>query len=333
GEPPPEAAAPRDTSRVLNQDEIDSLLGFGGPGGANDGPRGIAAILNSSLVSYERLPMLEVVFDRMVRLLSTSLRNFTSDNVEVAFDGLSSQRFGTYLNSIPLPAIIAVFKVEEWESYGLVTIDSALVYAVVDVLLGGRRGAASMRIEGRPYTTIERNLVERLIHLILTDMQTSFEPLHKVNFVVERMETNPRFATVTRPANAATLARLTVDMIDRGGQIEILLPYATLEPIREQLLQMFVGEKFGLDSIWETHLASVLWTADLEVEAVLDEFVVPLSDIASFGVGKTFMLNVVPDSPIRLRSGGIVIGSGEMGRAGPNIAVRLDAPLRCSQGA
>ena len=59
-------------------------------------------------------------------------------------------------------------------------------------------------------------------------------------------------------------------MVDRGGQIEIMLPYATLEPIRELLLQMFVGEKFGQDAIWETHLANVLWNTDLELEAVLE---------------------------------------------------------------
>ena len=70
-------------------------------------------------------------------------------------------RFGDYLNSIPLPAMLAVFKAEEWDNYGLLTVDSSLIYSIVDVLLGGRRGTAAMRIEGRPYTTIERNLVER----------------------------------------------------------------------------------------------------------------------------------------------------------------------------
>ena len=76
-------------------------------------------IINSALVSYERLPMLEIVFDRLVRMMSTSLRNFTSDNVEVSLDSISSIRFGDYLNSVPLPAMLAVFKAEEWDNYGL----------------------------------------------------------------------------------------------------------------------------------------------------------------------------------------------------------------------
>src|SRR3546814_3864933 len=94
-------------------------------------------------------------------MMSTSLRNFTSDNVEVSLDNITSARFGDHMNSIPLPAMLSVFKAEEWDNYGLMTVDSALIYSIVDVLLGGRRGTAAMRIEGRSYTTIERHLVER----------------------------------------------------------------------------------------------------------------------------------------------------------------------------
>ncbi len=108
------------------------------------GQVGVRAIINSALVSYERLPMLEIVFDRLVRLMTTSLRNFTSDNVEVSLDSITSIRFGDYLNSIPLPAILAVFRAEQLDNYGLFTVDSNLIYSIVDVLLGGRRGSSAM---------------------------------------------------------------------------------------------------------------------------------------------------------------------------------------------
>src|SRR5690349_6098868 len=107
------------SERILNQDEIDSLLGFDLSDDEAGERTGIRAIINSALVSYERLPMLEIVFDRLVRLMTTSLRNFTSDNVEVSLDQISSIRFGDYLNSIPLPAIIAVFRAEQLDNFGL----------------------------------------------------------------------------------------------------------------------------------------------------------------------------------------------------------------------
>lgn len=315
------------SERVLNQDEIDSLLGF--DLGDDDGSErsGIRAIINSALVSYERLPMLEIVFDRLVRLMTTSLRNFTSDNVEVSLDNISSIRFGDYLNSIPLPAILAVFRAEELDNYGLLTVDSNLIYSIVDVLLGGRRGTAALRIEGRPYTTIERVLVQRMVEVVLNDARQAFEPLTPVHFNLDRLETNPRFAAIARPANAAILIKLRIDMEDRGGRIELLLPYATLEPIRKMLLQQFMGEKFGRDNIWEGHLATEIWTTETEVRAVLDEQQMPLSTVLNLKVGDTLMLNATPDSEVSIRAGSIPLTTGRMGRKGQYIAIRVEGPV------
>ena len=311
-----------DTSApVLDQSDIDRVLGQG-PRLAGDSA-GMQRIIDSGLVSYERLPMLEVVFDRLVRIMSTSLRHFTSDNVEVSIDTIVSLRFGDYLNAIPLPAMLAVFKVEEWDNYGLMVIDSALIYSIVDVLLGGRRGTAAMRIEGRAYTTIERTLVEKLITVVLADLTSSFDPLCPVTFRFERLEVNPRFATISRLSNAAILSRLRIDMEDRGGRLDLILPYATLEPVRELLLQQFMGEKFGRDSIWETHLAEQLLDTEIELQAVLDEQIMPLSEIVKLEVGSRIVLQAGPGAPIQLRCGTVPLFSGRAGRRKHRVAVRI----------
>jgi flagellar motor switch protein FliM len=317
-------AEPAQPARVLNQAEIDSLLGFDeGPAGGEN-RTGMQKIISSGLVSYERLPMLEIVFDRLVRIMSTSLRNFTSDNVEVGIDNILSLRFGDYLNSIPLPAMLAVFKADEWDNYGLMVVDSAMIYSIVDVLLGGRRGTAAMRIEGRPYTTIERTLVERLIQVVLADLSASFDPLCPVTFRFERLEVNPRFATISRLSNAAILARLRIDMEDRGGRLELLLPYATLEPVRELLLQQFMGEKFGRDSIWETHLAEELWNTEVDLDVVLDEQMMRLSDVMALQPGSRIVLNTAIGAPVTVRCGAVPLFEGRVGRRKNRVAVRIE---------
>ncbi len=323
-----DASGAPDAARVLNQAEIDSLLGFEASEDADAGKSGIERMIHSGLVSYERLPMLEIIFDRLVRILSTSLRNFTSDNVEVSIDSIASQRFGDYLNSVPLPAMIAVFKVEEWDNYGLIVVDSAMIYSVVDVLLGGRRGTAAMRVEGRPYTTIERTLVERLIGVLLKDLGEAFAPLTHVDFRFERLEVNPRFATISRLSNACVLTRLRVEMEDRGGSLDLLLPYATLEPVRELLLQQFMGEKFGRDSIWETHLAQQLRHTEVALEVVLDQQVMPLSAILSLKPGDRITLSAQPQAPVRLHCGPIPLFEAEYGRRDTRRAVRIGRVLR-----
>ena len=308
---------------VLNQDEIDSLLGFEGDGDDDGEGRGVMALVNSAMVNYERLPMLDIVFDRLVRLMSTSLRNLTTDNVDVSLDQVSTVRFGDYLNSIPLPAMISVFKAEEWDNSGIMVTDSALIYSIVDVLLGGRKGDSSIRIEGRPYTTIETRLVEKMTSVILSDLSSAFDPLSPVSFGMDRIETNPRFATITQSGNACVLVRMRIDMGERGGRLEVLIPYATLEPIRELLLQMFMGEKFGRDSIWESHLTQELHKTDVQIQAILGERSVSLNEVLSWKVGTQIMFQTTTKDDLEMRCGDFSMFKGPVGQRKNKIAIRI----------
>lgn len=316
------AAAIGENGKVLNQDEIDSLLGFDNKG-KDDSGTGIQAMLDKALSSYERLPMLEVVFDRLVRMMSTSLRNLTSDNVDVSLESITSLRFGDYINSVPLPALLTIFKAVEWENYGIITANSQLIFSMLDVLLGGRRSNRQVKVVGRPYSTIEQDVVKKFIEVMLSDMSAAFDPLSPVTFKYERQETNPRFATIARPANAAILVTLRVDMESRGGMLEILIPYATLEPIKELLLQMFMGEKFGRDSIWESHLGKEVRSTDLKLDAILGQKRVSMSDVVNLKVGSTIVLDQTSDDDITLMCGGIPMMTGKLGKMGENKAVKV----------
>jgi flagellar motor switch protein FliM len=317
--------------RILNQEEIDQLVGFSLHELSASGAGGIRAIVDSGVISYERLPMLEIIFDRMIRLLSTSLRNFFQDNVEVTLDNITSVRFGDYLNSIPLPVQLAVFKAEGWDNSGLITVESNLAYSALDLLLGGRRGGTAARLDGRPFTTIETQLIKRMVEVVLADAELSFQPLSPVRFAVDRMETNPRFATITRPANAAILIGLRLDMEGRGGLLQILLPYATIEPIRDLLLQSFMGEKLGRDPVWEEPLATEIYQADVALEAVLHEMRLPLKKVLSLQVGDTLMFDAKPNELVTLRCGEWTLTQGRIGRIDDKIAVQVVRPLRRSR--
>ena len=309
--------------RALTQDEIDNLLGFSDDEEREEQKTGIEAMLDKALLSYERLPMLEVVFDRFVRMLSTSLRNFTSDNVDVDIHSITSLRFGDYVNSIPMPAILSIFKALEWENFGIVTFNGSLVYSMVDVLFGGRKSNRPIRIEGRPYTTIEQGIVRYISDLILTDMGAAFDPLSPATFQFDRMETNPRFATVSHPSDTVILLQLRVDMEERGGNVEVMFPYVTLEPIKDLLSQVFMGEKFGKDSLWESYLGREIYNTNVKIEAVLAKKVATLKDIMSLEIGDTLMLDVKPDNDVILHCRGVEMLSGKMGRVDDDVAISV----------
>jgi flagellar motor switch protein FliM len=307
--------------RILDQNEIDSLLGLD-TGEEDDGPGGIRALLDNSIISYERLPLLEVIFDRFERLVSTSLRQFTADNVDISIDNITSVRFGEYLNNVPLPAGLVVVNAVGLDDYILVVYESRLIYAVVDILLGGRK-ARPAKIEGRQFTTIERRMVEDLSEVVLNDLARAFEPVSPIKFVYERMEVTPRFAAISREGNAAVLITVRVNLEEREGVIQFCMPYATLEPIRDQLLQSFMGEKFGHDNIWENHLSQELYHTTIEMRAVVDEVTYSLNDVLKWRLGDTIMLNARKDTSVKMKCGSEVKLIGRMGKADDKTAVKI----------
>lgn len=310
--------------RILDQNEIDSLLGLDTSG--DEASVGIRALLDTSVVNYERLPMLDVIFDKFERFLSTSLRHFTADNVDISIDSITSVRFGDFLNSVPLPAGIVVVNAVGLDDYILMIYESRLIYAVVDILLGGRK-ARPTRIEGRNFTTIERRIMDNLSDVVLGDLSEAFAPIAPIQFTAERMEVNPRFANITREGNAAILVTMRINLEERDGIIQFCLPYATLEPIREQLLQQFMGEKFGQDNIWENHLAQELFHTNVELDAVLDEQKVSLRDVLEWRLGDTIQFGAKIDSQIHLKSAEITKLIGTMGKSDDAKAIRVNRTI------
>lgn len=286
--------------------------------------KGIAAILDSGKVYSERLPILDVVFDRLVRLLTTTLRNFTSDNVDISCSRVTSVRFSDYLNAIPLPALIGVFKAKQWDTPALLTVDSQLIYSIVDVLLGGRKISQSNRPEGRAYTTLERNLVERLIEVILIDFTEAFSPVCKIDFEYERLETNPRFATIVHEKNVTMKITFKLEMEERGGNFDIIIPYSSIEPIRDLLLQNFMGEKFGRDQIWEDHLADRIREANVRLEAALPTEEFPLREVLNWKKGSHVALSSTMQTPVHLHSQNYQLLVGRMGQKNGHVAVKIN---------
>ena len=314
------------TAPLLGSDEIDTILGAShGPGA--DGSLTVEHLIHGNAVSYERLPMADIVFDRLARILGGSLRNFIQDNVEVRLAGLASQRLADSFASIGNPALFAVFRAREWDNLGIIFIESDMIHSLVEIMLGGRRAGSGESNAAKPLTSIDRNVTERLVRLVLHDLAASFAPLSPVTFDFERTEADPRFASIGRTSGATLTARIALTLANRSGSIGIILPYATLEPVRELLLQQFMGEKFGRDSIWESHLAEELWHTEVELEAMLDEQTMSLGAVMSMREGDVMPIGRPKGAAIQLRCGDVGLFAAHAGVRNGRIAAEIDHRL------
>ena len=286
-------------------------------------PVGIKAVLDRALQAYEKLPMLEIVFERLIRSLTTSLRNLTSENVEIMVSDLQSLRFGMYMDTLKAPLSVAVFKAIEWDNLGLVVLDNNIVLSFVDVLLGGKTTSPDDSGSKRPLTYIEQTLARQLVEIILGEMGNAFDAISPSNFLFERLENNPNFATICRNGDAIILLKLVVHIDNRSGNIDIIIPYNTIEPIKEQLQKIFIGDKFGVDSVWEERLTNKVYDIDMELQAVIINTPTKIIDLANLKPGDTIVINHKYEDDIIVKCGHLDLFKGQIGKVDDKVAINV----------
>lgn len=288
---------------------------------------GLRAVVESRLVAHEKLPMLEVVCERTARAFTTALRNLSSEVVDVALKRIASCRFGDWAGELPTPIVLGVVRIEPWKSYGVICFEARLVYALVDALLGGRAPESGSPAREREFTPIEIGLVAKVAGLALNEFGAAFTSIAPVSFHLERMETNPRFAAVARPSNTAEVAAFQLDMGGQGGEFSLLLPHATLEPARDKLIQRFMGEESGGESLWQSHMEAQIRATEVEVDVVMGETMLSLGAVYGLEQGRTIAFGNPATHPLALRCGGQIIGQVHAGQREGQMAVSLAADL------
>jgi flagellar motor switch protein FliM len=246
----------------------------------------------------DRLPTLNNIVDRLSQLMTASLRVFSAGNAEVSIGPLRPVRLKEFLESVALPAMIAVIRIEQWDGYCLAALDPRLIGSAVDVLLGGRRNRAHL-IEGRPCTAIERTFLERLMTEVVTrNLKLAFELVCEVDFVLERFESTPSYAAIIKLSAAAVGFRAEVSIEQRDGHIDFLIPYTTLDPVRDMLAQEFVGKKQGGDPAWRSHLLGVLPRTAVKLRAVVEQRRISAAEVLRWRLGSKLILDRRHDEPI-----------------------------------
>lgn len=304
---------------------LSDLLGF--DLGAEDGQdrSGLKALINSALVSHRRLPMLDVIFDRAARLMSTSLRQLTNENVEVTLDNVSSTRFGDFIQAQAQSGVIGVIHSRAFDGYALIAADGALVHCVVDLLLGGRRGS-SAGLDSRALTAIELGLANRMLAMLTEDFDEAFSAVKPPEFSLDRIETTPRFAAIAQDASVCALAKFKVRIDDFTSKATILAPHAMIEPVREMLLRDFIGESGAADELWKQQFNKGVTAAGVDLKAVLADRTMTIGELSGLKPGATLTF-LSAGARVELRAGNSAVARGRVGRLGETIAVKLDGAV------
>ena len=258
-------------SKILNQDEVDTLL-RGLTGGEiesetdiQEDTSGIVAfdLSNQDRIIRGRMPVLEIINDRFSRLATNALANAMRKRVDVNPISIDMSKFGDFMRSLPVPTSINIFKLDPLRGNAILVVDSRLVFALVENFFGG--AGSQPKIEGRDFTPIEQAIIHRVVKVVLANMEDAWRPVHEVHIELIRSEINPQFAAIVPPSDVVVVVTFEVELENAIGSLVACLPYATIEPIRSKLYASFQSERLEVDHAWISRFKDRLMETPVEM--------------------------------------------------------------------
>ncbi|MGB0454041.1 MAG: flagellar motor switch protein FliM [Bacteriovoracaceae bacterium] len=294
-------------AQVLSQDEVDALLNAVGDGdddllGGDDGggmdfdaeeeDENIQTydLTNQDRVIRGRMPILEIIYERFIRQFRVSLSNSLRKISTISMISTDLLKFGEFVNTLPIPSCMCIMRFNELRGPALLVFESKLAYAIIDSYFGGTDRPFT-KIEGKEFTQIELSFMKKVMDMAISDLEEAWAPVHRIDAQYLRTEINPQFVGVVPPSDVIIATTLEVEFESASGTIMIVVPYSTIEPIKQKLSSSFQTDNDMADSIWtqsmKEHIKEV--TANLVVK--LGENDMTVGDLITLQKGDIIPLN------------------------------------------
>ncbi len=271
-----------------------------------------------------RMPTLEMVNERFARFIRISLFNFLRRSAEIFISGIQVQKFSEYIQGLLVPNNLTIVRFNPLRGKALIVIDPRLVFTVVDNFFGGA-GQFYNQTEGREFTPTEMRVVRIIIDMIFKDLKEAWKPVMELDFEYVGSEINPRFANIIGPGEIVVISTIHIELEGGGGDVNIVMPYAMLEPIRE-LLDAISSDSGEVDDGWQLALRGEVLRAKVSINSLLVEKDMTIRDIMRLKKGDVIPIDM-PDTVI-LKAEGIPVFEGRVGISDGNYAIQIIDKVR-----
>jgi len=319
-------------SDTLSQDEVDALLR-----GISDGEVPVAAEEEVpdgtahpyDLVRTERhvarqMHGLDMVHERFVRRLRASFGALLGSTVSVELAGSDLLKFGTLRNRLPQGSSLSLFGMAPLRGQALFTLSPNLAFGLVDRIFGGT-GRAPLNLDKHEYSAIELQTIQRIVSLVLSDLNEAWSLVVPMHCSFLRTEVNPAMIAITGIDEVVLTLDLQCDIGTGPHRMVFACPYAMLEPLRSRLGDPQAGES-GADKEWLSAVSSAIRIGQVDFSAELGRRELSMREILNLKVGDVLQLATRGEDPLPVLAEGVAVLRGLAGVSRGQNAVRILAP-------
>ncbi len=294
-------------AQVLSQDEVDALLSAvndEGDGAATGGDKSQAFsgtqqsdvniqsydLTNQDRVIRGRMPILDIIYERFIRQFRVSLSNSLRKISTLSMISTDLLKFGEFVNTLPIPSCMCIMRFNELRGPALLVFESKLAYAIIDSYFGGTDRPFT-KIEGKEFTSIELSFMKRVMDMAINDLEDAWAPVHKIDAQYVRTEINPQFVGVVPPSDVIITTTFEVEFESASGTIMMVIPYSTIEPIKQKLSSSFQTDNDVVDTLWTRSMQEHVQHTQATAVVKLGETEMTIGDLISLQVGDIIPLS------------------------------------------
>ncbi len=291
-------------NQVLSQSEVDALLAAVSEGelaasGGGDAAGGVVddrVVVVYDLTSQDRiirgrLPQLDVIYEKFMRAFRVSLSSALRKIAAINHASTDFLKFGEFINTLPMPTCMSVLRFNALRGSALLVIESKLAYALVDSFFGGD-DRPSPKIEGKDFTPIELSIVRKVVELAIDDLENAWASVEKIDCSFVRTEVNPQFVGIVPPTDVVIASTFDVELENANGTITLVIPYSTIEPIKQKLSTGFQVESDQTDKkLWTAVLQEQLLETKVDIHVELGQTEVTLNELMKLKPGDVITLD------------------------------------------
>lgn len=324
-------------NQVLTQSEVDALLNAISDGGVESAPSASSAsssssgsssggdsssggggasfeavqaedqpeatpydLTNQDRVIRGRMPTLDIIYERFIRLYRMSLSNALRKIATISIISTDLLKFGEFVNTLPIPSCMCIMRFESLHGPALLVFESKLAYALVDSFFGGTDRPYT-KIEGKDFTRIELSIMKKVMDYAIKDLEESWAPVHKADITFVRTEVNPQFVGVVPPSDVIISTTFEVELENASGTIALVVPYSTIEPIKHKLNATFQTESDHVDQEWMEKMEEHLRNTSVNIQVDLGTSAITVGDLVNLNVGDIIPLAQNVDGELTLK--------------------------------
>lgn len=245
-----------------------------------------------------RIPNFDIILDIFCRSYATSISNELQRTFTITRTALESFEFQKFMADKTNPGAIGILDMNPLQYGAMIIFDPVLSFSMLEIMLGASSELESLHLDRR-LTTIELNILRTILADACNDLNKAFSQLMEMHTALIKLENNARMVSLVEPDAEVIVGTFMVKVGEQSGEIHLIFPFATLEPIRESLKEL-LNIPTITKSTWQAVLEEEIQEVPATVVAQSGTITLSINQMLHLQAGDILDLDYNPNAPLKV---------------------------------